>query len=399
MYHGSMTIKRRLFLSTIRMAAISLCASAVAARVIAFFVFGAERPGPEEWADIHGVLGRDVAITIWILFLTLSIMLASIVNNFFTHRITRNITGPLEMLSAGVRQIHANNFACRVDYRGSDEFRPICDAFNEMAEKLETSAAQRKRDEAARRELIAGISHDLRTPLTSVKGCLEGIETGVASSPEMREKYLSIVKSKTAALERIIEQLFLFSKLDMDEFPLDLRRTDLALAVCDMAEDSAAEYAAKGLDIEIAGMARGAYVMADALLMRNVVVNIFENSARYRSRERARIEISCAAESGHAVLRLADDGPGVQPEMLPKLFDVFYRADPSRSRQGSGLGLAISAKIVERMGGSMRAELPASGSGLAIAVRLPLAPPEAPAPAAAPAARAKPEAAAGEGAR
>ena len=372
MYHCSMTVKKRLFFSNLRMLFISFWALAFFARLMQFLIFGTERPGTEEWVTIMDAFGRDLRITLWILFLMISVMIASIINNFFTHRMMKNITSPLELLNGGVRQIHSNNFAHRIDYKGNDEFRPICDAFNEMAEKLETSTEQREKDEAVRRELIAGISHDLRTPLTSIKGCLEGIETGVASSPEMREKYLSIVKNKTAALEHIIEQLFLFSKLEMDEFPLDLRRTDIALAICDIIEDSFSEYAAKGLDVKIAAMPKNAHVLADVIMLRNVVINVLENSVRYKTKERGQVEVSAAVENDAVLLRLVDDGPGVQANVLPKLFDVFFRSDPSRSKQGSGLGLAISAKIIERMGGSIHAELPAGGTGLATVIRLPL---------------------------
>jgi len=366
-----MTIKNRLLFSNIRMGFISFCAVGLVAHTIMFLVFGPGRPATEDWLNLHEALGRDMIITMWVLFLMLSLMLASIINNFFTHRITKNITRPLELLSGGVRQIHANNFSCRIDYKGNDEFRPICDAFNEMAEKLETTTAQREKDETNRRELIAGISHDLRTPLTSIKGCLEGIETGVASCPEMREKYFSIIKNKADALEHIIEQLFLFSKLDMDDFMLDMRRTDITLAVSDMIEDSLAEYEAKGLSIKLVDMPGSTHVFADVLMLRNVIINILENSVRYRTKDHGHMEISATVKNNDVLLCLADDGPGVQADMLPKLFGVFYRADPSRYKQGSGLGLAISAKIVERMGGSIRAELPAGG-GLATVIRLPM---------------------------
>ena len=373
MYHCPMTIKKRLFFSNIRMVLISLWAFGLAGRILHFFIFGSERPGTEAWITMHDAFGRDVRITLWVVFLILSVTFASIINNFFTHRITKRITRPLEMLNGGVRQIHANNFAHRIDYKGNDEFRPICEAFNEMAEKLETSTVQRQKDESARRELIAGISHDLRTPLTSIKGCLEGIETGVASSPEMREKYLSIVKNKTVTLEYLIEQFFLFAKLDMDEFPLDLRRTDISLAVCDMIEDSLSEYAAKGLSINVSDMPKNAYVLADVIMLRNVIINILENSVRYKTKEQGQMEISAVVDGDAVLLRLTDNGPGVQADALPKLFDVFYRADPSRSKRGSGMGLAISAKIVERMGGSIHAEPSAVGTGLATVIRLPLA--------------------------
>ena len=367
-----MTIKSRLFRSNIRIIVIAFAAFGVAVRAVGFLVFGPGKPDPERMATFRDSYNHETATIIWILVIALFIILISLLNNFVTHRMTRRIVKPLEPLNEGVRQIQDNNFAYRIDYQNNDEFRPICEAFNEMAAKLETSNAQQKKDEANRKELIAGISHDLRTPLTSIKGYIEGLDTGVASTPEMREKYFSIIKSKAADMEHIIEQLFLFSKLDMDEFPLAMRRIDIALAVSDMVEDSVCEYASRGLAVQLSEMPKNIFVSADVLLLRNVIINILENSVKYKILERGQMEISATVVNDSVLLRLADNGPGVQSDMLPKLFDVFYRTDPSRSKLGSGLGLAISVKIIERMGGGIYAELPNAG-GLAVMIRLPLA--------------------------
>jgi signal transduction histidine kinase len=322
-------------------------------------------------AQFRDTITLDVQMILWISTIALFIILVSVINNLFTHRITKKIVKQLEPLNDGVQQIHQNNLAFRIDYKDNDEFRPICDAFNEMAEKLETSTEQQKKDEANRRELIAGISHDLRTPLTSIKGYVEGIKTGVASSPEMQEKYLDIINNKAKDMEHIIGQLFLFSKLDMDEFPLNLRNVDISSAISDMVEDAMPEYASRGLGIQLGCMPEKIHVSADVLMLRNVIINILENSVKYKSKECGQIEISSSVENNLVLLRLADDGSGVQANMLPKLFDVFYRTDPSRNKAGSGLGLAICAKIVERMGGSIYAESAATG-GLAVVIRLPL---------------------------
>ena len=157
----------------------------------------------------------------------------------------------------------------------------------------------------------------------------------------------------------------------MNEFPINLRTADIALAISDMIEDSIPEYAARGLDIKIGEMPKKIFVSADVLLLRNVIINILENSVKYKVKEQGQIEISATIVNNDVLLRFADDGPGVQANMLPKLFDVFYRADPSRNKKGSGLGLAINAKIIERMGGNIYAELPSTG-GLAIVIKLPL---------------------------
>jgi signal transduction histidine kinase len=307
----------------------------------------------------------------WTLFITI----VGIINNLFAIRLTNRILKPLGPLSEGVKQIRNNNYTYRIGYQKDDEFRPVCEAFNEMAAKLETSTAERQKEEANRRELIAGISHDLRTPLTSIKGYLEGIETGVASTPEMRKEYFSIITRKTAELEHIIEQLFLFSKLDMDEFPLNMRNVDIVRSVSDIIQDTISEYAVRGLAIQLAEMPNSAFVLADTMWLRNVIINIFENSVKYKTKEQGQMKISLVLVNNFISFYFVDDGPGVQAETLPKLFDVFYRTDPSRNKKGSGLGLAISAKIIERMGGSILAELPASG-GLAIVIKMPLLPQE-----------------------
>ncbi|MCL2479790.1 MAG: HAMP domain-containing protein, partial [Treponema sp.] len=257
-----MTIRRQLFFSNVRVLILSFATLVFVGNISAFIIFRTRRPYSESLRQFIEPYRNDMRL-IWILGIAFFIILMSIINNYYTHRMSRRIIKPLEPLSEGVHQINDNNFSYRIIYNNDDEFRPICDAFNEMASKLEASAIHHQKEEANRRELIAGISHDLRTPLTSIKGCLEGIETGVASTPEMKERYLQYMKRKTADLEHIIEQLFLFSKLDMDEFPLSPRHTDLGLAVSDMMEDSRSEYALRGLDIKFSEMSKNAFVNAD----------------------------------------------------------------------------------------------------------------------------------------
>jgi signal transduction histidine kinase len=306
-----------------------------------------------------------------VLFVALNIAFISLINNLLNYRLMKNIIRPLQPLGEGVAQIHNNNLGFRINYQNDDEYRPICDAFNEMAARLEESAAQKRQDEANRRELLAGISHDLRTPLTSIKGYLEGLETGVASTPEIREQYFAAIKNKTVDMEYIIERLFLFSKLDMNEFPLTLRRVPLMRAITDMIEEIAREYDQRGLAIHAEEISRDVFILADTFWLHNVLINILENSVRYKKADRASMEISAARVNNAVLLRFADNGPGVSAEALPKLFDIFYRADPSRSIKGSGLGLAISRKIIEHMDGAIYAELPDAG-GLAIIIRLPI---------------------------
>jgi signal transduction histidine kinase len=309
------------------------------------------------------------AVGITLVWLMIMLILAT--NIFLTRIITRNISIPLNTLSFGVKQIYENNVSFRLDYRTDDEFLPVCGAFNEMAARLESISNERKKYEENRRELIAGISHDLRTPLASIKAYVEGLEKGVASTPRMREKYLATIKNKTHDMEHIINHLFLFSKLDINDFSLNLKTMDMGKLISDMVSELSDEYIKRGLTVEFFGTAGNMPVNIDPVLFRNVFVNILENSAAYKEAEYGRIEITIGVAEDTVEIRLTDDGPGVPDEALDKLFNVFYRVDQSRNTKGNGLGLAISQKIITRMGGTMRAELP--GSGLSICICLPLA--------------------------
>jgi signal transduction histidine kinase len=187
----------------------------------------------------------------------------------------------------------------------------------------------------------------------------------------MRDSYFLGVKNKTDSMEHIVERLFMFSKLDMEEFPLSLSRVDIMQAITDMVDELKEEYAQRGLVITISKLPKNIFVSTDIMFFNNALINFLENSTLYKTKDTGHFEITASLTDGFLQLRFADDGPGVNPDMLPNLFDPFYRTDPSRHKKGSGLGLAISAKIIERSGGKIYAEN-CEPSGLAIAIRLPI---------------------------
>jgi len=298
----------------------------------------------------------------------------ALVNYALTKRIFRSIMTPIDTLVRGVHEISDGNLAYRIDYKKGDEFDAVCADFNEMAARLSDMVDQRQRDERSRRELIAGISHDLRTPLTSIRAYIEGIREGVASTPEMREKYLATIQSKTEDIDYIISQLFLFSKMDIGEFPFHLETVDMGDELDKLIAGLADEYRERGLTISLEETVRGALVSLDTVQFRNVVQNILNNCVKYCNREDARAELFCHAENDAISITIRDNGPGVPDETLTHIFDVFYRSDTARNNpsQGSGLGLAISSKIIERLQGSITAENAPDG-GLRVIISLPLA--------------------------
>jgi len=322
---------------------------------------------------------RNVMYTGMIAAFTAAAVMVFITNLYLTRFVFKRILRALGILSNGVQQISDGNLDYRIEYRSKDEFTSVCGDFNQMAGRLMLAAELRERDERSRRELIAGISHDLRTPLTSIMAYVEGLEHGIASTPEARKRYVDTIKDKAGDLEHIIEQLFLFSKLDTDGFPYHIERVDLGTVVSEITSGVSGEYRERGLDIETRIVDANLFVNIDAMQTRRVLINIFENSLKYKNKERGRIVVRVAREGGEAALSMTDDGPGVPEEALPKLPDLFYRSDEARSNpgRGSGLGLAIAAKIINRFGGGIDAENAAGGlkeSGLKIKIRLPVVP-------------------------
>ncbi|MDF2538493.1 MAG: signal transduction histidine kinase [Herbinix sp.] len=318
--------------------------------------------------DNHGFL-----IIFPILIFTVIIIIVFLTNRFLTRIVVKRIIVPLDMLVYGVHQIRDGNLDYRIEYKGKDEFAGVCSDFNEMAQHLKNMVNSRQKDEESRKELIAGISHDLRTPLTSITTYVEGIELGMATTPQMQKHYFDTIKNKTKDLEHIINQLFLFSKLDIDEYPTQMEMLDLGKWLTDFIRGISDEYGQKGLRIELTNNIQGTKVRADRLQLGNVLTNILENSLKYCANNDKIVRVSCGIEDDGAVVILSDNGTGVPDDDLEKLFNIFYRGDKARSNtsQGSGLGLAISLKIMQRLGGSIKAENLPEG-GLSVSLTLPI---------------------------
>lgn len=317
---------------------------------------------------------NEIVFNLGIIMILAIIGIILLTNRYLTRFVFKSIIIPLDTLVYGVHQIRDGNLNYHIEYSGKDEFADICSDFNEMAMRLLDSVNARQKDEANRKELIAGISHDLRTPLTSIKAYVEGIETGVAATPEIQKRYLNTIKNKAIDLEHIVNQLFLFSKLDIGEFPIYPEKLDIGKELLNMIDAVSEEYKKKGITITLTKNVQNVYAKADIVQLRNAVTNVLENSVKYKDKEHGQMKITYMEENEYVTITLEDNGPGVPDEAVDKIFDIFYRTDSSRSNpsKGSGLGLAITAKILERLGGSIRAENVLEG-GLAIIMMIPKA--------------------------
>ena len=314
------------------------------------------------------------AVGIFFLMAVLLLFIIFLINRFLTRFVFRRISEPLKTLSEGVHQIRDGNLSHRIAYSEKDEFLPICEDFNEMAERLRISVEQLQKEEESRKGLLAGISHDIRSPLTSIRAYVEGLLDGVAVTPEKQRAYLCVIQKKTVDIDEMVRKLFLFSKMELGEFPYSAERMDVVNEIRDFVLASAEEYRRRGLQIRTKMPINPLIIQADPTYFRSILSNLLDNSAKYKEKIVGTAVITAEVAGIYCRLQVDDDGPGVPAEALSRLFDVFYRSDPSRKNphQGSGLGLAIVAKTLERMGGSICAENLPEG-GLRITMKIPLA--------------------------
>lgn len=323
-------------------------------------------------AEEESVHGRgDGWIPVGIMLGMLAVLFFT--SQFLTRFVFQKIREPLQILSDGVNQIRDGNLDYRIQYKRKDEFRPVCEAFNEMAGRLKESVWAVQKQEMNRKELLAGISHDLRSPLTSIKAYAEGLLDGVAATKDSQHRYVNMIKTKAEDIDHMVSRLFLFSKMDLGDYPNYPEDLDTREELESFFRAAAEEHGYEGLNINIGNLEKGLTLHADPVQFRRVLANIVENSLKYKERPQVTVSVEATRRNDTLRIMIEDDGPGVTDEALPKLFDVFYRSDASRNspNRGSGLGLAISEKAITFMDGKIHAEHAANG-GLRMIIELPI---------------------------
>ncbi len=367
-----MTIKKRLARSNIAMLVIPLLAAAV---LLLLGVGAAVLLLRENMTTLHdaaeqieGVLhGFKLTLT---LFAAVAVVLVlatvALTNLYLTRHLYRHITRPLDTLTEGVARIRDGDLDTPIAYGGADEFKPACDAVDEMAARLKGSLEQQQAAQQQKQELIAGMSHDLKSPLTAIRAYTEGLLEGVAQDEETRQRYLQTIYAKEADMEALVNRLFAFARMDVSQYPVHTE----PLALRPVLEATAGEQEGMEVTVDTGDVT----VLADREMLRRIAVNLLDNSRKYGGRETVRVRITAERAGDMAAVAFTDDGVGVPPEQLPRLFDVFYRGDAARTAPGggSGIGLAAVKKSAEEMGGTVRAEN-AAGGGLRVVVTLPLA--------------------------
>ena len=242
-------------------------------------------------------------------------------NLYLTKHLFRHIQKPLDILVSGVKRIQEGNLDAPIDYVVPDEFKPACDAVDEMAARLKTSLEAQSRQQQ-KQELIAGMSHDLKSPLTSIRAYTEGLLDGVAKDEQTQARYLQTIYAKETELETLVNRLFSFAKLDLSEAPAKPE----ALEISGTFAEIAAGFEAEGLDVRLDDLPDET-VMADRELLSRCMSNLLDNSRKYGA---SHVVISADISGDTVSISVSDDGPGVEASQLEKIFELGYRTDSAR---------------------------------------------------------------------
>lgn len=305
-------------------------------------------------------------------FVAVIIIILIFTNILLTLLVSRSIIKPLEYLKKAANEIKNGNLNYEVKHKSRDEIGELSSAFEEMRLKLKESIEVEQQYEQNRKELVSNISHDLKTPITAVKGYVEGIIDGVADTQDKMDKYIRTIYTKTNEMDKLIDELFLYSKLDLKKLAFNFEKVDIKKYLKHCAEELYFDLESKGVTLTFNSYCEDdVIVIADREKLNRVITNVIYNSVKYMDMDKGKIEMELHEEANEAVIKIKDNGQGISEAKVPFIFDKFYRVDPSRNtnKGGSGLGLSIAKHIIEEHGGIIWAQSK-KGVGTTIAFTL-----------------------------
>ncbi len=297
--------------------------------------------------EVESMVTDSVLVLVMILIFTSLIL---------TAWIYKSIVTPIHHLQVATKKITDGNLDFEMPAGGDDEIGELCTDFEEMRRRLKESAEEKLESERQNKELISNISHDLKTPITAVKGYVEGIMDGVADTPEKQEKYIRTIYNKANDMERLINELTFYSKIDTNRIPYTFDRINVNAYFADCVEELSLELEEQNIELAYFNYVdEDVQVIADAEQIKRVINNIVSNSIKYIDKPKGYINIRVKDVGDFVQVEIEDNGKGIATKDLPLIFNRFYRTDASRnsSKGGSGIGLSIVKKIIEDHGGKV----------------------------------------------
>ena len=270
--------------------------------------------------------------------------------------IYRSIAVPMVKLKKATQNIKEGNLDFVLEVEGKDEFSQLCQDFEEMRKRLKESTEEKILMDKENKELISNISHDLKPPITAVKGYVEGIMDGVADTPEKMDRYVRTIYNKTNEMDHLINELTFYSKIDTNRIPYTFSKLNVEDYFSDCAEELGLEMETRGIELVYANyVEKDVQVIADGEQIRRVIHNIVSNAIKYMEKPKGIIQLRVKDVGDFIQVEIEDNGKGIAAKDLPYIFDRFYRTDVSRnsSKGGSGIGLSIVKKIMEDHGGKV----------------------------------------------
>lgn len=291
-------------------------------------------------------LMRDVIISIiFILIITSALLI------IWIHR---SVVLPLAQMQIATQNIKDGNLNYELAVDIDDELGQLCRDFEEMRIRLKSTAEEAVINDKRNKELISNISHDLKTPITTIKGYVEGIMDGVADTPEKMERYIRTIYNKANEMDMLIDELTLYSRIDSNRIPYNFKPISVKTYFDDCAADLSIELGNRDVDFVYSNkVAVDTKFIADDEQLKRVINNIVSNAVKYMDKVQKKVVLSIIDIDEYIQVNLTDNGKGIRKEELPHIFERFYRTDASRNSAtgGSGIGLAIAEKIIEEHGG------------------------------------------------
>lgn len=301
-----------------------------------------------------------------------SVVVIVLASQFFTKKIFKRIIKPVDKLMEANDRVKQGNYNELIDYKGEYEFEQLCDSFNNMQMTLKEEKERDAKWQKSKQDMISGISHDLKTPLTSIKGYIKGIKDGVADTEEKKQKYLDVAYTKACEMDSLIEKLLYFSKVEAGQISYNMKNISAKKLIEQYKKRQEFEFKEKGININTK-IKTDAKVNVDVTQIERVFDNIIQNSTKYANVANLEIQIDARNDKNNVIIEIKDNGKGIEEDKIEKLFEEFYRADESRTKsniEGNGLGLYICKYIVEKHNGKIKAK---NDNGLKIIITLPKA--------------------------
>ena len=315
------------------------------------FIFSDGAPGSVFIVTRVGSIFSQSFLVDMMLAIIVILLLTSIV---LTQWIHKSIFTPVNKLNLAMKKISEGNFDYVLESEDNSEIGELYRNYEDMRLRLKESTEEKLQNEKQNRELISNITHDLKTPITAIKGYVEGIIDGVADTPERREKYLRTIYTKANDMDRLINELTYYSNIDNSRIPYNFKRIDVADFFEDCVEEVGFDLESKNIQLNYTNMVeRGTRIIADPEQLKKVINNIIGNSTKYMDKSKGIIDIRLLDELDSIRVEIEDNGKGIAAKDLGNIFERFFRTDASRNstKGGSGIGLSIVKKIIEDHGG------------------------------------------------